>query len=289
MTVKIAKWLFYLLFIFGMIIACVYFLFPSQRVAEYIDHQLRASRPELSLTVGRIKPWFPPGLRFQAIQLYNDTLPLAQSDRLEVFPQLLTLHRPVVRMNFRADAYDGNIEGTFDVNRKRPADDYTAKAVLSGIRVRKVQALESMLTHKISGVLSGRIDYESSAGIPKSADLNLTVDDSAVTLTPPLLTLKELPLGRIGIRARLTPDGTVIVEKATVTGSQLDAEVSGRIRLQTPLERSVLNLTGTLKPHPTLLSKLGSFAALLTRGRQSGEGILFTISGTLEKPGFRPR
>jgi hypothetical protein len=60
------------------------------------------------------------------------------------------------------------------------------------------------------------------------------------------------------------------------------------INLRNPSENSILNLSGTLRPHPSLIAKMGSMASLLFQKKQGSE-FPFKNTGTIGNPKFSLR
>ena len=77
------------------------------------------------------------------------------------------------------------------------------------------------------------------------------------------------------------------ITSVTAEGDQLDGRLSGDILVQTPVEKSRIQISGTvvLKPDTLTRLKAGVFGAVIPTPKADG-GIPFQIAGTLEAPQF---
>jgi hypothetical protein len=80
----------------------------------------------------------------------------------------------------------------------------------------------------------------------------------------------------------------VNISSFTAEGTQLDGSLSGEIQVQTPFEKSRLQISGNviLKPETLARLKTGVFGAVIPNPKSDGGGIPFQIAGTLEYPRF---
>ncbi len=76
------------------------------------------------------------------------------------------------------------------------------------------------------------------------------------------------------------------IKETIIKGNQAGGDISGTITLKNPSGKSILNLSGTIKPQPSLIAKLGGMASLFLKQKQGNTGFPFKITGTLEKPNF---
>ena len=74
----------------------------------------------------------------------------------------------------------------------------------------------------------------------------------------------------------------ITLNQFEINGRQLAGDASGSIKIAHPINKSRINISGNIKPHPTLIKEIGS---LFVKKMKNG-GIPFRISGTLESPDF---
>ena len=83
-----------ILWIFYIISAALFFfyiLFPSDAVKAYLADQVRQVQPGLAVTIGQVKPGFPPGLKLYDVNLYHLDQALAEMENVRVSPEILSL------------------------------------------------------------------------------------------------------------------------------------------------------------------------------------------------------
>lgn len=110
------------------------------------------------------------------------------------------------------------------------------------------------------------------------------------------MTLSLPVIGSLDFRQILADIGwkgeEVEIASLTAAGDQMDGRLSGRIRVETPVEKSRLQISGVLHLKPEILDKLKAvFPAAGRIGQPTGEGgIPFQIAGTLAAPqySFKP-
>ncbi len=78
------------------------------------------------------------------------------------------------------------------------------------------------------------------------------------------------------------------LKQCNLTGEQVDGRISGYVTLKDPLNKSILNLTGTIEPHQLLLERLrkGLPANFLPKKISAESGFPFIIGGTFDRPVF---
>jgi type II secretion system protein N len=284
---KIKKWIGYAIFIIAATAFFLYYLFPSETAEKYIAISLRKTNPDLNITINQIKPTFPPGLRFRDVSLYYLNNPLLDAELIKVTPKIISLIRPKTTFFFKGKAYKGITQGKVDIFRINPAGRIMIEAVLTGIQIKDIHAIQNLSDYKISGILAGKVSYSNNKGkdLNISADLNIT--DSKVDFATPIfsfdsITFRSIKANMIFNNMRLK------IKECIIKGYQIDASISGLVTKRNPLGESILNLTGTINPHPPLITNLGKgFTEILFPKKKSGKsGFSFRIGGTFDKPSF---
>ena len=275
-------WVFYI------ICAALFFfyaLFPSDTVKEYLADQVRQVHPGLAVEINRVKPSFPPGLKLYDVSVYHLGQTLAEMDNLKISPDILSLFLSTTQLSFSANGYGGRLTGQMDISKNSANREMTIYADLAGIQVKQLQALSALTSHKITGYLDGTLTFKTKApqqGL--SGDLVLT--DGQIEFSPPLLNQNMLSFNTIEAELMLN-NRSLTINRCQIEGNQLVAHISGSIKFSSRSARKILDLSGTVNPHETLLAKLGKNLPQLLAGRSSDtQGFPFRITGTMDSPEY---
>lgn len=289
---KIRKWLLYALFVIGMTGFFLYWLFPSETAARFIAVKIGEAAPELNVEIGRVKPSFPPGLAMGGVRVFHNGVLIMEADRLDVTPELTSLLRPAKVFNFQSMLYDGTANGktvvTMEENTEKP--DIDVNAELAGLEIGQVRALRERTDYKVSGQLDGTITYTKKAA-DESGDANLKVSDLIVELVTPFLSLGSVTFRNITAEMAMDRAKRIRIRQCLMSGDQADGRLTGTITLKEVPEKSVLGISGNIKPHPAFMKEMGGegiVTAFLKR-RPGDKGIPFRIYGTIAEPKYTLR
>jgi type II secretion system protein N len=255
----------------------LYTLFPSEALTAYLAHQLSGGRPDLTVTVDRIKPVLPPGLRLTAVRYARNGQPLFALNRVSVRPELMSLFKKGTVYKFDGQAYGGRIVG-----QAGPFDDETGRALaldarLSALQIEAIPALSRLAPQRLNGRLNGQLSLNDQGRL----DATLTVGDALLQMERPLFGLGEINLETV--EATLVFDGRqVVVKRCTLKGPEMDGVIAGSVLVNAGSDRTTLNLSGTVSPHHALLAKLeNGLAARMLKGRDQ---IKFRLTGPMSRP-----
>ena len=158
-------------------------------------------------------------------------------------------------------------------------------ADLSGIQVNQIEALNVVTTHKISGNLEGTLTFKSNATHPLLSG-DLTLAGGQIEFSHPVLNQKVITFDSVEADLALS-SRSLTINRCQLEGDQLEADVSGSIKFSGPSARKILNLSGSVKPHETLLSRLGQNIPELLRGSNlRNQGFPFKIKGPMDSPQY---
>jgi len=277
------KGIFYAVYVLATTLFFLYYLFPSDAVRNYISNRVSVTYPELDIAIDRISPAFPPGLKFRAIRLqFQNDLQL-DIDQIKIAPGLLSLLGSEVSFAFKGRAYSGLIKGRGAITKSRTAPRTTIDARLSAIRIREVSALQELTGRKISGRLDGNVKYDFTLKSGEKINAQLSLADGELVLLTPVFNLDKFSFSRI--EADIHGDfQRLMVKKCEFKGSQINGTFTGFVTMKNPVNKSVLNLSGTVAAHSAFLAKLDSVFPGYTKSAEKGMNIKF--SGTLEAPSF---
>lgn len=267
----------YAVYVIAATLFFLYALFPSEALTAYLSHRLSGGRPDVTVSIDRIEPVLPPGLRLEPVRYSHTGRPLFELSQLSVRPELMSLIGRGTVYRFEGRAYGGRVAG-----EAGPFDPETGmaqglEAGLSAIRIEQIPALASLVTQKLAGLLEGRLTISE----PGLLEADLSVAGARVQLNKPLIGLRAVNFDVI--EAVLTFDGNRIsLERCTLKGTEMDGEITGSIRLDTRAAAADLDLIGTLRPHHAFLAKIeNKLAAGMLRGK---DALGFSLTGPISAP-----
>jgi len=263
----------------------LYALFPSDTVKEYLADRIHQTHPGLTVKMGRVRPVFPPGLKLYDVSVYHLGLRIAELEDLKIAPDILSLFSSTTHLTFDGQGYGGILKGDIDIIRNSSQRDMVVDADLAGVQMGRIEALKSLTTHKISGNLNATLNFKPNMPA-ETLTGNLTLTKGQIEFSAPIM--KQNAITFDTIEADFIFDGrSLTIKHSRLNGNLLDADVSGSIKLADHSARKILNLSGTVKPHETLLVKLGQNVSELIQSRNlQNQGIAFKINGPLDSPSY---
>ncbi len=281
----IQKWITYSIFILTLSIFFIYFLFPSDSVKRYIIVKVSRVNPNYKITIGRVFPTFPPGIRLNAVNIeYFDGLFL-DAENIVITPKLISFFGQKRTFFFKVDAHEGIFQGKVDITGKNDGRHVYMDADINGIQLATVPALKNQTAFKISGILDAKIAYENRpiSGLAILARVQI----SQCEVETSTLFLKQDSFNFRRIEADLLINNKSInISRCNLKGEQIDAMVSGSGVLKDPLNKSIIDMSGTILPRPSFLmgSKNDSNEPILGKTEFEGRKISFRINGSLDNP-----
>lgn len=283
MTGKTTHWLYGAAFAVS-VLFFGYVLFPEDRVKDHMLISWAEIFPELDLSIQSLAPSLPLSAKMKGVQVRLENGFGFDIPFISVGYNILSSLGSMRSYSFKADGYDGKADGTFAMTKKAPARN-TANIHLSGIRMETIEPVQKITNGLFSGLLSGEITHDSGKGKDPTF-LNLVLSDCKMPVKLAFLDLGVMEFKDVLMDAALTGQNFEI-RKCTLKGVQADGDFAGQIAFHEDLNRSRLNLSGTINLHHEFLKTLPQNQAagnLMTRN-----GIRFTISGTFEQPKFSLR
>jgi len=278
------KWLLCSIYIIVITALFIYYLFPSDAVKKYIAFNLNRANPELNITIDNIKPVFPPGLRLYNVSLYRLSNLLLEAKQIKITPGLLSLFRPKTTFFFKAEAYEGLLEGRADIM----ANKLMINADLSGVRTKDMSVVQNLSNRKISGMLSGKVTYTGNREFAGTVNAKLTLSNCEVELVTPVFNLESFSFESIAAEVAMN-NQKIQINECIIKGNQADGRISGSVNLKNPLGKSVLNLTGTIKPHHLLVENMQNIFPVKSLLKTGESGLPIKLYGTIDQPCFSLR
>lgn len=277
---KRQAWLLYALTLLIAVIFFAFYLFPGERIEKHVRLMFVRAFPEFELAIEKTRPALPLGIRLSGVKVIRADSAVFETDFVKIGFQPGSVFSGKTSFSFNGRVYDGKASGIIHI-MEDPARA-TADVELSGIRIEKIPAAGQIAQSGISGVLNGSVTVESAASSGQ-AKAKLRIDDLAAALPLPFIKSGPLSFKTIELEASLNrPD--FMITRSTFNGKQVEGQMTGKITLKEPFEQSMLNLEGTLQPHPEFLKNFP--VRMLPPQQKNGKGFGFTLSGTIAKPGF---
>ena len=272
------KWFLYSVYAVALAIFFVYYLFPTERLKTFIVMQIGRVNPALRVTVAKAGLMLPPGVRLQRVQVDHDNDPLLFANDLAILPHLKTLLSDRKLYSFRMKTYEGTITGTAEID---DSGRVTIDAVVAGLKLSDIPFLKRLSANHIEGILDGKFVYVAASGNPEALDINLDINNMAVTLGTPLFTLDRVRFDKVHADAVLR-NRRLEITRVALTGDQIEGNLAGSASLNTDLMHSILNLNGTVMPQKQFLENSGfQVSGSILAGLKAGGGIPIRISGPL--------
>jgi type II secretion system protein N len=220
----------------------------------------------------------PPGVRLQRVQVDHDNDPLLFANDLAIVPHLKTLLSDRKLYSFRMKTYEGTITGTAEID---DSGQVTIDAVVAGLKLSGIPFLKRLSANHIEGILDGKFAYVAASGKPEALDINLDINNMAVTLGTPLFTLDRVRFDKVHADAVLR-NQRLEITRVALTGDQIEGHLAGTASLNTDLMQSIVNLNGTVMPQKQFLENSGfQVSGSILAGLKAGGGIPIRISGPL--------
>jgi type II secretion system protein N len=286
---KRKEWFGYLLFVLILTVSLLYYLFPADAVRDYFQAKGRRANPPLALSVDRVAPSVPIGVKFTKTKVALEDVPdrvILNVDRLLIRPKLLSLLLGKSQFSFHCEAYQGDVSGSVQL-RKDPEVGFDTEIALRNIRIGDYPYLSHLLGRPLKGTLGGTISYsgQSKPMADGSGEANLKLSDGSLELLQPFLTLKSIDFSEMEVEIALNKE-SLNVTRLELKGKQLQGTLSGTITLKEQFGQSSLDLKGTIEPFAALFKSnagmqntVAIFKQRLTKGTLS-----FVIRGTVKEP-----
>lgn len=264
----------------------LYVGFPSDSIKTYVVNQLSGLSPQIEVTIERIAPTLPPGIRLYNVDLYHQAQVWGRFENVKIIPQLLSLFGSNKAFSFKAKAYAGEIKGKAEIEKNSPVGRMVVDTTVTDLKVEDVEAIQAVSEYSISGILNGTLAYQSKAR-NQTLKGDFSLSDVRVDLTIPLFNQGYLEFNDVSAQLKLN-NYNLTIENCRLEGKQLDATVTGSIMLSRDFSRGVLNLEANVTPHHLLLAAVKKSLpfVFLKSGRTEDKGFEVKINGTTDAPKF---
>lgn len=277
----------YVLYIVSVTAFFLYWLFPDSAVRSYLSFRLKSAHPDLDLTVVQAKPTFPPGLKLEKMNISHKNILIIDMAELKIGPDLRSLFSPGNTFLFKAELYGGTIKGRLDLVPEVSNHTVVMNSALTGIQIGSSAGLERLLKRKISGTLGGTVQFEKKQGKAGVVSAGLNLSDSKVEILASVFGMDHLSFKDISVD--ITAAGNnVRVKTCTIRGDQIDGKFNGTVELKDPIKKSILDLSGSFRPHHQFLADLRKRLPVnfLSKKRTDNNEFPIQFAGTIDSPVF---
>lgn len=281
------KILLYSLYTFAAVCVFLYLLFPSQIASELIITQLSNINKDIKINIKDTHLVFPPGLKFEPLDIAYTSTPVLSMERFKVVPSLFSMLGSQKKISFSGDLDGGEMKGRAEFLLKDQRRQTMLNVNLTKVPIQAFELLDLLPGYQLAGYIDSYIDYDSTKGSGGTANIKLDMVPAKVTFSQALMGLEQLDFSQIESNITVTPR-MIQIKKCEFTGSQLDGKITGSIIFRRPFNNSRLTLSCTIKPQPAFLddqknTMLGGF---LGTASAKNRGIVLRISGTVGRPKY---
>lgn len=286
---EISKKYLFFLFLYGIIVffAFCIFLFPKEQLIRHSLHLL-SERLNYTLTTENIRITFPGQLELRKVKITEKqadakATPLVYLDKVQIRPKLSRLFLKKISFFFNLHLYQGNLNGRINFDLFHPTNLQNLQIFIREIQLSNLKQIQESFNIHLTGKLSGeaKIKLAQNNLLNGTGDFNFSVTPGdALIMSFPNFTYQ-----RIEGHGNLN-QGKVKIKSISIQSDELQAKITGDLRLEQNITRSYLNTRVHLKLTQKLQKKLGPLAGLLPR--QNKDGIRLNIKGNLNKLSFKP-
>jgi len=240
------KWLGYIFYCTILAVFLLYYRFPSDALRDYLQIRANNLNTPLLVSIDRIKPWPPFGLRLWQTEISFKDKPakvIFGADSLVVRPQAWSLFKGKAKYCFECLAYGGDISGCVYFENNNMAAPFNTEIEFRDIRIGTYGYLKDLLGRHVDGILNGTIYYSGQQKdlINGVGEANLRLLDGRVELFLPILSLESIDFNEVKINMDLKKQ-VINLTRLELNGPQLKGSLSGTISLKRNFAKSTLDL-----------------------------------------------
>ena len=290
---KKGKWIGYPLYCVLLTAGLLYYLFPSESIAVYLESVVAKADPRILLSIESLRPDFPLGVDLIDARISlkkTPRKPLLRVKNVSLRPEAWAFLQGTHVYHFDAHAYDGNIDGNVRFENQDLMASFTTTMKLKDLHIGHHPYLSLLIGRDVSGVLGGDMAYTGQYGslIAGVGEAVLNISEGRVQLLQPILGLESLQFDRLSMKITLK-NKKVALSDVGLEGRAVKGQLSGSIMLNNDIPASRLDLRGTIEPLGGLFGNLKGDSNPLKFLRKSLKGLKrsFVIRGTFRDPEFK--
>lgn len=259
----------------------LFWLFPEDAVRDFVERSAERIHPHITIGIGEVGPLFPPGVKFKEVSVSYKGVPVAVPDYIRVTPRLLSLFGEAPAFSAKSGVFGGIVYGNGRLMGNRGVN---ADVRMSGLKLEGINFLSTISEHRITGLMDGSLKVTSD-GTDLQADSDMLFSDITVALSMPVLGMQTIQFDTVEAGLSITPR-RIEIKNCTMKGQEVDGEFTGNIIVREPYKKSILNLTGFLKPQASFIKKAGKTLPidLLMKKEAGSKGFPMKLTGTFQDP-----
>ena len=246
---KTKKWIAYTIYGILVTVVFLYWCFPSDNVADYIESTVTANNPNITLSIDSVNLCFPPGIRLNNLLVGFKDKPgsTLKANILRIRPGLANLLRGRLSLFLDANTREGNIKGRLNfANLFSGKGPVNAKAKFNNIDIGSCSYLKTLLGRQVTGKLKGSLIYNGNRELINSAgSAEFVLLDGSIQLLQNMFGFDKLVFDAIETDMVLK-NRILKMNKLNLSGKQLRGSLSGNIFLNNDITRSRLNIKGNV-------------------------------------------
>ena len=281
------KWLFYSIYVLVAIVFFIYYLFPSEKLKNYVTSGFNKLNSNINISIDHVSPAFPLGLKLYKVNFYHMDNALLESEQIKVVPNILSLFRSKIIFFFKGRAFEGILEGKGEFIKGRPDQNVIIEGQFNNIHAQEISVVKQFLGRNLTGILEGNFTYRNDKKLGRNLRTSFIISDGEIELLTPVFKLENIYFSKIETEMTLE-NKRLKVKRCLIEASPLDGNVSGLVNLKEPFGQSYLRLLGIIKPNQEFLSELRKELPthLLPEEIFSKRVVRIRIYGTLDEPRF---
>jgi len=241
---KFKSWCFHTLYILAATVFFSWILFPSDTVSRFVENLLRERAPEMNVSIEKTGLSFPPGLTFSSVSLARENQSMLRADQNRILPKLTSLLKQTRRVYFDGEICAGRLEGKADITGvEKP--DLVFDARVDALNIGEIDAVRNLPGYTLSGLLTGNISGNRTQKA-QNGKTSFQISNLDLGLKTPLFNITGFQFTRVDAEMEMGKN-TIKINKCIGNGPQIALNLTGSILLRQPVEKSTLNLKGTLK------------------------------------------
>ena len=290
---KKGKWIGYLLYCVLLTAALLYYRFPSESIADYLESVVAKANPRIILSLESLRPGFPLSVDLIDAKISLKKAPrkpLLRVKNVSLRPEAWAFLHGTPVYHFDAYVYAGNIKGDVRFENQELMAPFTTTMKLKDLHIGRHPYLSPLIGRDVSGILGGDIVYTGQYTnlIEGVGEAILSISEGRVKLLQPILGLESLQFDRLSMKITLK-NKKVALSDVGLEGRAVKGQLSGIIILNNDIPASRLDLRGTLEPLGGLFGNLKGDSNSLKFLRKSLKSLKrsFVIRGTFRDPEFK--
>ena len=276
----------YTLYTLLLVLFFVWYLFPSEYFADYLERRITAYGKGVSVEIKSVKPVFPTGVKLTGLEVTTILVSAVPIDYINVSVGVFSLIKFDPVIYFSAGLFGGTIKGALKIP-KRDINNFSVDEIsVEGIDTALCTRLfESYIPgYTITGIIDADGSY-AVTGRQGQGNINVLIKQLIIKPDKPLLTIESLSFAEIAAQVEIK-NKQISIEKCDIDGNEFDGSLRGTVMVKSPVNRSILRLSGKFKPEKEFAEKM-PLEFVFKKKVNYGDELPFKISGTINKPRLR--